>query len=78
MVEAELVVAGSAGEIPPPAPPPKRDPKPPPKSTRRDIGRLVAGAKRSQDPIAALEQIAADMGYKPGWVGHIATAHGLR
>ena len=77
MVETDLVWAGSAGESPPPAAPPKRDPKPPPKATRREIGRLVAQAKRSQDPIGALEQIAADLGYKPGWVGHIAMVHGL-
>ena len=78
MVETELVWAGSAGERPPPAPAPKRDPKGPPRATRRDIGRLVAQAKGSSDPIGALEQIAADLGYKPGWVGHIAMAHGLK
>ena len=48
-----------------------------PKATRRDLGRAVGEAKRAADPVKALQDLAAELGYKPGWVGHMARIHGL-
>ena len=48
-----------------------------PKSTRRDLGRAVGEAKRAKDPVRALEALAKELGYKPGWVGHMVAIHGL-
>ena len=77
MVAGELVEA-VAGEAPPPPPKPKKaPPRPTGKATRRDLGRLVSEAKRASDPVKALEEIAASLGYKPGWVGHMVRIHGL-
>ena len=75
-VATDLVQAGGEGDYVPP-PPPKRDPKPPPRATRRDLGRLIGEAKGSDDPIGALDALAQQLGYKPGWVGHMARIHGM-
>ena len=74
MLEVELVEAGVSAR---PDPDPPKPPKPPPKATRRSLGRAVGEAKRSADPVKALQDLAAELGYKPGWVGHMVTIHGL-
>ena len=74
MLEVELVEAGVSAR---PAPDPPKPPKPPPKTTRRDLGRAVGEAKRAEDPVKALEALAKELGYKPGWVGHMVAIHGL-
>ena len=79
MVERAFVEVGSAADTwvrPEPKAPPK--PKAAPKATRAELSKLIRDAKRERDPVAALERIATDLGYKPGWVGHMAGIHGLK
>ena len=48
-----------------------------PKVRRDALMGMLAKARRSDDPLVALRDIAAENGYKPGWVHHIARVWGL-
>ena len=77
-VATDLVQAGGAGDyVAPLAAPKKRSSAPTPKATRRDLGMAIRDAKQTDDPIKALEALAQQLGYRPGWVGHMARIHGM-
>ncbi len=48
-----------------------------PKIRRNELMRMLRAARQSEDPPAALKEIAFQHDYKPGWVHHILKAWGM-
>ena len=48
------------------------------RTSRRELYRLIGEARRDPRPQLALEEIATERGYKPGWVSHVMRAYGIK
>ena len=48
------------------------------RTSRGELYRLIREARRNERPQLALEEIAAERGYKPGWVAHVMRAYGIQ